>query len=148
MKTSRLFGAAAVAALSIAANSGSSSFLPILERHMRADPTSRYVATETVPVVTIDSVVRERAIEGPYLLKLDVQGYEGPVLAGAAETLRDIKLIFIELLLAPLYEGAAGFVELYSRLESAQFRCIGLQEAWADGSTDEALAVDGIFVRG
>ena len=41
-----------------------------------------------VPVVTLDEVCEKRALTGPYLIKVDVQGAELEVLAGARRTLQ------------------------------------------------------------
>lgn len=49
-----------------------------------------------VPVRTIDSVVRETGLPGPYLLKFDVQGAELAALRGARETLADTDVVVIE----------------------------------------------------
>lgn len=56
----------------------------------------KFGEARTVPVVTIDQVVREHGLEGPFLLKLDVQGYELQVLEGCAETLRDTQAVVVE----------------------------------------------------
>jgi FkbM family methyltransferase len=50
----------------------------------------------TVEVVTIDGLVAEHALEGPFILKLDVQGYELEVLAGAVETLKRTEAVITE----------------------------------------------------
>jgi FkbM family methyltransferase len=49
-----------------------------------------------VRVVTIDDLVREHRLEGPFILKLDVQGYELEVLAGAEETLKQTEAVIAE----------------------------------------------------
>jgi FkbM family methyltransferase len=41
-----------------------------------------------VPVVSIDSELERRKLDGPYLLKLDIHGFEVPILKGAIETLK------------------------------------------------------------
>ena len=61
------------------------------------------------------------------LLWMDVQGAEGRVLSGAAETLKRSRAIFIEIALfhSP-YKGAELFHQIQSRLASAGFTCVGL----------------------
>ncbi len=53
-------------------------------------------STRRVPMVTIDGVVRDHALEGPYVLKLDVQGFELAVLTGAEQTLRRTEAVIVE----------------------------------------------------
>jgi FkbM family methyltransferase len=50
----------------------------------------------TVPVVTLDGLVEQHALEGPYILKLDVQGYELEVLAGAEQMLKQTEAVIAE----------------------------------------------------
>ena len=50
------------------------------------------------------------------LLKIDVQGYEKAVLAGAPETLRKTKFILIELTFMPQYQGGSWFGEIHQSL--------------------------------
>lgn len=45
---------------------------------------------------TLDSVVAERKMSGPILLKEEVQGFELEVLRGANETLRNTEVILLE----------------------------------------------------
>ena len=52
--------------------------------------------TRTVPITTLDVIVREHALEGPFLIKIDVQGFEMEVLAGAEETLKQTDLLILE----------------------------------------------------
>jgi FkbM family methyltransferase len=60
----------------------------------------------TVPLVTIDSLVSEKSLSGPFLLKVDVQGAELQVLAGATETLRHTEVVLLEVtLLSSLIGG-------------------------------------------
>ena len=50
------------------------------------------------------------------LLKIDVQGYERAVLAGAEETLRKTRFILIELTFMPQYQGGSWLGEIHQSL--------------------------------
>ena len=54
--------------------------------------------TFEVPVVTLDEVVGRRGLERVELLKIDVEGYEAEVLAGAHQTLARTNNIVLEIL--------------------------------------------------
>jgi len=67
-----------------------------------------------VPIVTLDGLVDQHRLEGPYLLKLDVQGFELEVLAGAEQMIKSTDIVITE---ASLWadkkrKGMASFVEL------------------------------------
>ncbi len=67
-----------------------------------------------VPVVTIDGLVAEHALEGPFVIKLDVQGYELQVLAGAEQAIKSTAVVIAE---ASLWadkkrEGMTRFIDL------------------------------------
>lgn len=49
-----------------------------------------------VPLRTLDALVEEVALPGPYLLKMDIQGGEGAALAGAPRTLARTDVVVVE----------------------------------------------------
>ena len=57
-------------------------------------PPENYLIKKTR---TLDSVVKEKNFPQPQLIKIDVQGAELDILKGAEETLRNTKLIIVEL---------------------------------------------------
>lgn len=55
----------------------------------------RYM-TRTIPAITLDQLCAERHLEPPYLVKIDVDGNEAEVIAGAAQTLKQTEYAVIE----------------------------------------------------
>lgn len=53
-------------------------------------------ARRRVPVRPLDEVVKRHGLEGPFLMKLDVQGAELDVLRGAVETLKQTSIVTLE----------------------------------------------------
>jgi FkbM family methyltransferase len=125
-----------------------SSFLNIGPRHVALLPSSRTVSSELVPMGTIDEVWDDVVSEGDRVyLKMDVQGFELQVLAGASRSLADVALLEAELSLRPLYDGAPPYTQVVSHLAQVGFRLVSLQEGPEDPQTGEMLEFDGIFAN-
>jgi FkbM family methyltransferase len=60
------------------------------------------VTRREVPVVRVDEVVAGRGLPGPYVLKVDVEGFELDVLAGAEAVLAQTELVLLEVSLFQL----------------------------------------------
>lgn len=135
--------------INIAANSQSSSMLGMLDRHVAGDPHSGYVSRETVPLMTLDSLLdRHIAVTSPSMgLKIDTQGYEAQVLSGLRRWDAFINVIQLEMSLTKLYEGSLSFIELYRIMEDRGFRCISIDPNFTDPHTYEMLQTDAIFER-
>lgn len=100
-----------------------------------------------LPVQRLDDLEGVRALPSPLLLKLDVQGYELEVLAGAAETLARTEVILSEVALLEYNKGSPLMHEVIVSLAERDFLpydiCGGLRR-----SSDQALfQTDLIFVR-
>lgn len=132
--------------INVSATSYSSSVLPMLPEHSSAAPDSAYVGRETVPIHRLDDLYRlvpgDRA-----LLKVDVQGYEQAVLAGAPEILAGCRAIIIEMSLVPLYGGQLLALELWNLLASHGFEAWALETGFRHKDTWRMMQVDGLFVR-
>ncbi len=79
-----------------------------------------------VPVRTLDSLVAERALEGPFAIKLDTHGYEVQILEGARETLKRTVLLIIESYNFRLSPQTLLAHEMCAYLAERGFRCIDL----------------------
>ena len=135
-------------AINIAGNTVSSSVLPMLDRHANAAPDSRYTGIETVPVDRLDNLVDKwvAAAARPFL-KIDVQGFERPVLDGGSTLLSRFVAVELEMCLVPLYEGQALWSDHIEYMSSAGFNLVSMTPAFWDDASGELLAADGIFVR-
>lgn len=133
--------------LNIASNSTSSSILPMLDSHIDAAPSVRYVGTETVAVSRLDDEARGAlAAHGRPFLKIDTQGFEREVLAGASETVAACVGLQLELSLVELYEGGMLIDEALAWTYGQGFEMVGLEQGYA-APTGEILQIDGIFIR-
>ena len=72
-----------------------------------------------VPIRRLDTVLAGRDLTGPVLLKLDVQGLELAVLAGAPETLRRVDALMLEVAFERSYDGQPLFPEVQRALDDA-----------------------------
>ena len=134
--------------INVSKNRWSSSLLPMLPRHSDAAPSSIYVGQEEVPVIRLDDYLeRSPKANGPIALKIDAQGFEGHILEGAARSMNRVSLIFLEMSLAPLYEGAMSFLDLFGYIHGLGFRCVAISPGFVDPRTSEMLQVDGLFLR-
>jgi len=136
-----------VATLSVAANSFSSSLLPIEPLHVAAAPESATVRTEEVPVARLDDEMGTETTGRQALLKVDVQGFEREVLAGASRMLGAVRILESELSLSQLYTGQSLWREIVDLVESHGLGLWALDEEFVDPRSGETLQLNGLFVR-
>lgn len=97
-----------------------SSFLPQTKLADRYAEWSEAASTETVPVQRLDDMLRDRNFQRAFL-KVDVQGYEKQVLAGAEETLARCAGVQLELPIGQLYQGVWSFTEALEHMDRLGF---------------------------
>lgn len=129
-------------------NLDSSSILP-MGRHRTEFPSiSAETRTYAVQVRCLDSIVaeawQERDID---LLKLDVQGYELPVLRGASRILQRSRFVIVEASLRTLYHGQAPFEEVLLRMYEAGFGVIDYVEGARSSVSGELLQMDFLYQK-
>ena len=130
----------------VAGNSVSSSILDMLPDHTAAEPRSSVVGNETVPIHRLDDIWSGSQQDRP-LLKIDVQGFERQVLAGAGQTLALCRAVIVEMSLVPLYGNQVLARELWDILDSKGFDLQFLEAGFRHPQTFQLLQMDGIFVR-
>jgi FkbM family methyltransferase len=140
--------AAGEARINVAKNLLSSSLLPMRDTHLRAAPESGFVADEPIRVARLDDLVPPLLTDtSRVLLKIDTQGYEEEVLAGAARVLTHVTAMQLELSVAPLYEGAPDLRRMLELCEGLGFRLHGLIPGFYELKSGRLLQMDGLFRR-
>lgn len=132
--------------MNISDNSVSSSALPILEAHTASAPASRYVRSETAPVITLDTCDLVPP-SGRIFLKIDTQGFEQQVIDGAPELLKRVIGVQTELSLAPLYEGQADFLSILNQMRALGFDTWAINPGFDNRETGQLLQADATFFR-
>jgi FkbM family methyltransferase len=111
---------AGTADINISYDSSFSSIKPLASGAVEMFDIARVQSVERVPVERLDDVLRGRA-EQRLFLKIDTQGYEQEVLAGAAETLEKCIGLLIELPVKQLYQGTWDFPEAIRYFDALGF---------------------------
>jgi FkbM family methyltransferase len=124
----------------------SSSCLPMAQSHVNAFPNTRDTQTIEVPIDRLDAVADRLGIVPRVLVKIDVQGYEGPVLSGGERTIREAAAVIIETSFTTLYEGQLLFDPVYRLLTEWGFRYVGSVEQHHRPSDELPLFEDSLFL--
>ncbi|MEA2454898.1 MAG: hypothetical protein QOI45_1160 [Thermoleophilaceae bacterium] len=132
--------------LNVTADSRSSS---VLARNERFADKAGWAPKESrrVPARRLDGLVGELLRPGERAhLKLDIQGYERHVLAGAGDALGRFEALELELSVTPLYVDQPQLAEMLPLLAERGFRPVCLEPILLD---DDGLLMelDGLFAR-
>lgn len=132
----------------LSANKMSHSLLPMKKQHTKSAPNSKYVATEVVKVMRLDSICSEFITKHDAVyVKLDLQGYEKYAIKGAADILHTVKVIEIELAMKPLYVGQMLYSDMIHWLDALGFHLHAYAHNFVDINTNEVLDINGIFIK-
>ncbi|MGC4016764.1 MAG: FkbM family methyltransferase [Luteolibacter sp.] len=137
-----------VSKINVAGNSTSSSLLGMLPAHEDAAPYSKYVGEQEIVIKTLDEIFDE--VVGNHAriwLKIDTQGYEAKVIAGALKSLRKISVVQMEASLQPLYDGAPSTAELLTTMDAQGYSIVGMDPGFCDERHGHLLQVDITFLR-
>ena len=103
--------------------------------------------SDKLPCVTVDNIVLQQNLKGPFLLKLDTHGFEVPIFNGAIKTLEDTNLIIVETYNFKIEDDSLKFWELCFFLEEKGFRPIDLCEPLHRPADYAFWQIDIFFVR-
>ncbi len=129
-------------------HTSSSSLLQATRLNDAIYPETRRRVSVAVRQETLDDVLATLAtpLEREILVKLDVQGFEDRVIAGAQRTLNAARACIIEVILDELYCGQARFPGVVSSLHELGFEYAGnLEQNYAEDG--HVVFLDAVFVR-
>jgi FkbM family methyltransferase len=107
--------------INISAHSPSSSLLPMADLHKEVFAGTNFVEKEKINIKKLDDVIPGLILEGKFMVKIDVQGFEDRVIKGGLETLKKADLILIETSFEELYKDQLLFDGIYQLLVGIGF---------------------------
>jgi FkbM family methyltransferase len=110
------------------------------------DDRTRSFHHVTLKTITIDRCVESEKLETLELMKIDVEGYENRVIAGAVETLRRFSPCLV---IETGLENSEARAHMASMLRRLNYAIVGVPagKAWLEGSWDDYLNIRGPFNR-
>lgn len=124
----------------------SSSLLPITERQNALFPGTAEAHKTSVKVARLATLLADRKLTQPCLLKLDVQGFELQALHGCESCLHQVDSVYVECSFMELYAGQALADEIIEWLGQRAFRLQGVYNVSYDAS-GVAVQADFLFRR-
>ena len=101
-----------------------------------------------VPIRRLDGALGRdiKAATAPFL-KIDAQGHDMAVLAGATGVMDQLAGVQVEMSLIPLYEGETLYLDILNFLHGHGFRPHLLVERTFSAELGRQLQIDGVFMR-
>lgn len=124
-----------------------SSILPQTPTAASFDAGSIVTRTEEVIVTTVDDVMREFP-DRRAMLKVDTQGFDSTVIAGAARSLPGFIGVLREVAIVPLYQGAQLFQDVVRSMYDAGFLLSQVHPViYQLDDPSSLMEVDCLFIR-
>ena len=125
----------------------SSSFLDMTDTHKRLFPITSEATKEKVLIRRLDDWYNEHSLAKNIFIKVDVQGFEDKVIRGGIDTIKNSKILLIELSLIKLYENQLLFDDIYKELKRLDFSYKGNITQIRDRATNEIIQIDALFIN-
>ncbi len=132
----------------ISGNRESSSLLKILRKHTDLRPDSKTIKIEKINVERLDNFKREISkLEKNLLLKIDTQGSEIDVLKGAGNLIKNIKCLFVEVSLVPLYKNQKLWLDIIEYVKKFDFNVWSVDQLLKNNITGQTYQIDIFFYK-
>lgn len=133
--------------INISQNSVSSSLRKVNAHTVEAEAGTAIVNTEMVSINTLDTLLKAHQWQNDLWLKIDVQGFEREVLQGASETLKQAKVVQIELAVIPSYEQSPYLEEIIATMRASGFLLYSIMNGFRNYKTGQMYEMEGFFIR-
>ena len=137
---------AGTAAMNVSRRDDNSSLLEIGPGQVSFAPGTEACGTESVAVAPLVDFIGPDDIVSPALLKIDVQGYEATVLAGAVGLLRQFEYIYCESSFVELYIGQPFISSIIETLRVSGFVLVSVDNV-CHGRDGLPVQADFLFRR-
>ena len=127
--------------------SPSSSLLELAEAHKENYSFATKTHKETIQITTLDYFFKDKKLNSPVLLKVDVQGYEDKVLKGGTKVLKEVDIVHIEASFQELYKDQVLFGDLFNYLKKENFDFVGFVENSYNSDNHQLLFCNAIFKK-
>ena len=122
--------------------------LKILPKHTKLRPESKTIKSEVVSVEKLDNFKQQISkLKKNLLLKIDTQGSEIDVLLGANGVIKNIKCLFIEVSLVPLYAKQKLWLEVIKYLKNLGFEVWSIDQLLKNNNTGQTYQLDIFFYK-
>lgn len=134
--------------LNVSAESDMSSVLDFTPDMGRLLDSSAYVGSEIASQARLEAVFNKYVQPDERVaLKIDTQGTEHRVLAGALSVLGRIALVQTELSVVPIYQEEPGYRTMIDRLDDLGFTPVLFIPGYFNRRTARLIGMDGVFIR-
>lgn len=125
----------------------SSSLMPIASRTagvFRKEMNEARIVR--VPALSLDELFEKEALPDIDLMKVDIQGAERLLLRGGTESLKRIRLVFMEVWFQECYQGSALFPEIQTIMTGSGFKLRSFHE-FRKGSDGNLVYSNALYCR-
>ncbi|HYF13260.1 MAG TPA: FkbM family methyltransferase [Candidatus Paceibacterota bacterium] len=125
----------------------SSSLLTMAELHKTLYPKSASHTKEKIQIEKLDTVLGNRDLEKPVLVKIDVQGFEDKVIQGGRNVIGNADIAIIETSFTTLYENQPLFGDIHDLMRILNFSYRGRYETHYSERTGEPIYEDSVYTK-
>jgi FkbM family methyltransferase len=110
-------------------------------------PPAERIEHREIPVTTLDTLREEHRWQGPFGLKMDVEGFEHHVIAGATQLLAETQFVIAEVSLKERFEDSYSFAEFVALMDSHGFRMCDILDVPKVAAFRELKYMNAMFRR-